>query len=877
MSSLRIVLGWGLIGTALFLALSFSTWRIEPPELLGTRLANLGGPLGKEASGLLAGSFGVGAYMLAFYLVFLGYILLGKRTSSPHALMLVGLFVAMLTFGGFCQALLPGHNFPGGSAPLGGVLGFEIDARLQSLFGRMWTLVTLGVGALASSILATDHLLSDLLHGRPATKSRRGSKTTSKEPGLRSMLGRRLAAVLGPEADPTEEEVASAEADLAALSTEMAQKPKSRRRRKSESPEDGAELEPALEASDEAPDALEEPRKAPPIRDNSTRTTTPSRKRGKQSVEAESQDVDEAAIDELETDSALEELNPELALADELAEAASPVALDENEAEASVEEAGADEDLVPAQANPPKIRQAAAPVLADGIEVIRLSRDPKLRGKEKYELPAVKLLQEPVYLEQRESDEEIQAKAAALELALLDFGVTAKVEEIVRGPVITRFDISIARGTKISKVTSLADELAMAMGVARVRIAPVKGKPVLGAEIPNRERETVFLRELILATDLRKGKIVIPLFLGKDAAGQPIIEDLATTPHLLIAGRTGAGKSVFVNNLILSILFTRYPEEVRLIMIDPKKVELEVYQDIPHLLTKVESSPKKATKILEWAVNHMEERYELLAATGVRHVSSYNKLPKAQRLEKLVKVMTPDEAEKQPDHLPYIVIIVDELADLMMVAGKDVEQAIARLAQKARAVGIHVVLATQRPSIDVITGLIKSNLPARIAFQTRTGIDSRTILDRYGAEKLLDKGDMLYLSATSDDPKRIQGPFVSDAEVERAVEYLREKATPQYTHHFEQVGSPTPEGAAGSERDELFDQAVELVISSGQASASYLQTRMQVGYARARRLIDLMGEAGIVSEHRGSKAREILITPEQWEEMRQKAAQTSSS
>jgi S-DNA-T family DNA segregation ATPase FtsK/SpoIIIE len=823
-ASMRAVLAWALIAIALFLALAFSTYHTEPVELLGGRIANLGGPVGQAASGVLVGAFGVGAYLFCFELVLLGAVLLSRPVRPPHALMLAGLFVAMLTFGALCQALLPGRNFPGGSAPLGGLLGLEVCTRLQGLLGPMWTFVTLAVGTLAGVLLAGDHLLIEVLQGQaPRRGTGRGTRAGAPM-GLLGLLRRRLGDVLGPDPEPAPEDAALVEADLAAVRAIEG----ARRKRRQGSPG------------------------AAPARSGAAEPG-PAEPRGRRAAPEEAEE-DEAFAAEY----AMEDLDPA------------------GEEEDEPAEPSRQDGKVPSEISPPRIREAAAPLALEEIEVIRLARDPKLRGKEKYQLPGINLLQEPVYLEERESDEEIQAKAAALEMALLDFGVTAKVEEIVRGPVITRFEMSIARGTKISKVTGLADELAMALGVPRVRIAPVKGKSVLGAEIPNRERETVFLRELIMASDLRRGRVTIPLFLGKDVAGQPVIEDLATTPHLLIAGRTGAGKSVFVNNIVLSILLTRYPEEVRLIMIDPKKVELEVYQEIPHLLTKVESHPKRAAKILEWAVNHMEERYELLAITGVRHLSSYNKLGRTARIEKLSKAMSAEEAERQPDHLPYIVIIVDELADLMMVAGKEVEQSIARLAQKARAVGIHVVLATQRPSTDVITGLIKSNLPARIAFQTRTGIDSRTILDRYGAEKLLDRGDMLYLGATSDDPRRIQGPFVSDAEVERVVGYLREHASSQYTHHLEQVSAPETAGGAPSERDDLFDQAVELVLSSGQASASYLQTRMQIGYARARRLIDLMGEAGIVSQHRGSKAREILVTLEQWEEMRNKTAEASS-
>lgn len=532
---------------------------------------------------------------------------------------------------------------------------------------------------------------------------------------------------------------------------------------------------------------------------------------------------------------------------------------------------GEEEDEEPAAEEaprrPPRISQSAA-APGDGIEVIRLTGSPLGRSEPHYEHPPVSLLQEPPEECNTESPESLQRKARHLEEALQDFNIQAQVEEVERGPVVTRFDLSLARGTKISRVTSLSDDLALGLGVRRVRIAPVKGKTALGVEIPNRKRETVYLRELAVTSDIRKRRIAIPLFLGKDTSGHPLVEDLGTTPHLLIAGRTGAGKSVFVNSLVLSILLTRYPEEVRLIMIDPKKVELEVYQGIPHLLTNVVSNPKRAAKLLEWAVDQMEQRYEYLAATGVRHLVSYNRLSKKSRRERLARYYSEDELQRIPDHLPYMVIIVDELADLMMVAGKEVEQAIARLAQKARAVGLHVVLATQRPSTDVITGLIKSNLPARIAFQTRTGIDSRTILDRYGAEKLLDRGDMLYLSSTSDDPRRIQGPFVSDEEVERVVSYLKQHAAPLYTHHLEQVAPRREEARSVMEQDELFEKAVETVLASGQASASFLQRRMQIGYARASRLIDLIGEAGIVSEHRGSKAREILITPEQWEEMR---------
>lgn len=781
MAGMRRVAIWTLWLGAIALAAAFYTY--DPSPEAG-HLANVAGPLGFFFADTIVGGFGAGAFAISFYLILMGYLIASEQPIRNQAIRLVGVAVCMLVAGTALSVLAPARAFPGGSVPLGGVIGHSLAFKMAAVLGAPLTWLTLSVSFLAGIVLATDDLLSGVLRGAGSGRARRGAllarigslfrkaPAAAASPSQRSSGSRRTGPVKQPGASAeAEEEARQGEADWE---------------------DDGEEEE----------------------------------------YEDEEEDFEEEEHDGEEED------------------------IEEEEEEEEEEPAG----------RPVKIRQAAKPVDSDGIEVIRLARDEKLA--ERYELPALSLLAEPTYLKERESDAALQQKARALTEALTDFGVTAGVEEVERGPVITRFDLNLARGTKISKVTGLADDLAMALGVRRVRIAPVKGKSALGVEIPNKYRETVYLRELAVAQDVSKSKIAIPLFLGKDASGNPIVEDLATTPHLLIAGRTGAGKSVFVNSLILSILMTRYPEEVRLIMIDPKKVELEVYQDIPHLLTKVESNPKKATKILEWAVNQMEERYEILAATGVRHLTSYNRLGKRVRREKLLKLYSEAEADRIPEQLPYIVIIVDELADLMMVAGKDVEQSIARLAQKARAVGIHVVLATQRPSTDVITGLIKSNLPARIAFQTRTGIDSRTILDRYGAEKLLDKGDMLYLSSTSDDPRRVQGPFVSDDEVERVVSDLKLRAAPLYTHHLEQVGSEQGDAQSIMNQDELFAQAVDIVFATGQASASFLQRRMKVGYARASRLIDLMGDAGIVSEHKGSKAREILMTPEQWEEIK---------
>jgi S-DNA-T family DNA segregation ATPase FtsK/SpoIIIE len=465
-----------------------------------------------------------------------------------------------------------------------------------------------------------------------------------------------------------------------------------------------------------------------------------------------------------------------------------------------------------------------------------------------------------------------QTAAATLEKTFQEFGLNVRVVEIDTGPVITQFELELEAGLRLSKVTALADDLAIALRVPAVRVvAPIPGKNTVGVEVPNDVRVMVRLKELLEACRADFDDKRIPLFLGKDVSGKPLVVDLAKMPHLLIAGRTGTGKSVCLNTLILSMLLSRTPEQVKLLMIDPKMVELSPYMRIPHLMHPVITDMKKAEAVLSWAVDKMEERYDLLARVGVRHLDGYNKLGKAKVLERLGVDADSDEADLVPDHMPYIVIIADEMADMIMTSGKDVEGFIIRLAQKSRAVGIHLVLATQKPTVDVITGLIKSNLPARIAFQVSSRVDSRVVLDEQGADKLLGNGDMLYLAPGTSNLIRAQGTFVSDEEVMRIIEFYGDQE-PQYSAELQRVTTAAKSGKGSAdgprERDDLYDQAVEIIIREGRGSVSMLQRALGVGYGRGARMIDDMAEDGIVGTYNGSQAREVLLTLEQWEEQR---------
>lgn len=470
-----------------------------------------------------------------------------------------------------------------------------------------------------------------------------------------------------------------------------------------------------------------------------------------------------------------------------------------------------------------------------------------------------------------------QVAAATLERTFEDFGLNVKVVEIDTGPVITQFELELEKGLRLSKVTALADDLAIALRVPSVRVvAPIPGKNTVGVEVPNDVRVMVRLKELIQTCQVDFDKKGIPLFVGKDVSGKPLVIDMCKMPHLLIAGRTGTGKSVCLNTLILSMLLSRSPNQVKMLMIDPKMVELSPYSRIPHLMHPVITDMKKAEAVLGWAVDKMEERYDLLARVGVRHLDSYNQLGKEKVLRKLDIDPDSEEADLIPETMPYIVIIADEMADMMMTSGKDVEGHIIRLAQKSRAVGIHLVLATQKPTVDVITGLIKSNLPARISFQVASRMDSRVVLDEMGADKLLGNGDLLYMAPGTSTLRRAQGTFVSDDEVNQVIDFFADQQ-PEYDQELMQlnVSSGTGKGKSPSEpreRDDLYDQAVEIVIREGRGSVSLLQRALGVGYGRGARMIDWMAEDGVVGTYNGSQAREVIMTLDEWEDSREMAS-----
>lgn len=499
--------------------------------------------------------------------------------------------------------------------------------------------------------------------------------------------------------------------------------------------------------------------------------------------------------------------------------------------------------------------------------------DTKLpEGSEEYVLPGLDLLTESDEISYDEQTEEVKRKAKVLEQTFANFGFNIKVVEIETGPVIAQYEIELEAGLRLSKIAGLADDLAIALRVPSVRIvAPIPGKNSVGIEVPNEQRQIVRMREVIEESGAQIRKQKIPLFLGKDVSGKALTVDLASLPHLLIAGRTGTGKSVCLNSIISSILMTRRPDEVRMLMIDPKMVELSCYARLPHLMHPVVIDMRKAEAILAWAVDKMEERYALLARAGVRHLTNYNQLGREELLDRL-KPENDEEAELIPDHLPFIVIVVDEMADLMMTSGKEVEAHIIRLAQKSRAVGIHLILATQKPTVDVITGLIKSNLPARISFQVASKTDSRVVLDAMGADKLLGNGDMLFLWPGTSALVRGQGTYLSDDEINSVVDHcsLGEQNFVQELVQLKVTSDDDEAVKPGSfkKRDDLYEAAVDIVVREGRGSCSLLQRALGIGYGRAARLIDFMSEDGIVGQYNGSQAREVAITLAQWETMR---------
>ena len=504
---------------------------------------------------------------------------------------------------------------------------------------------------------------------------------------------------------------------------------------------------------------------------------------------------------------------------------------------------------------------AAEPEVLDTHQLVTETVDspvPKELTKESYDFPPVELLKEESFTAADDVSEELRTRSHKLADTLQSFGVQAQISNVIRGPSVTRYEILLDRGVKISRLTALQDDIALALGASGVRIAAIPDKSAVGIEVPNKVVQTVFLREVLTSRAMSENKSKLAFALGKDITGASIIGDIAKMPHMLIAGTTGSGKSVCINSIIISLLYRASPDEVRLIMVDPKMVELGNYNGIPHLLVPVVTDYKKAAGALNWAVMEMERRYKRMFEMGARDLDAYNKI-----------------AERRGEEvMPRVVIIIDELADLMMMAAKEIEESVCRIAQKARAAGMHLIIATQRPSADVLTGLMKSNIPSRIAFAVASQIESRIILDQNGAEKLIGRGDMLYNPLGIPKPLRVQGCYLSTAEVEAVTEYIKQSGTAQYSQeimeHMERSASEDGGGLYDDddETDERLDEAIDIVVQSGQASASMLQRKLKLGYARAGRMIDQMESRGIIGPSDGAKPRQVLLSRTDWAEMK---------
>ena len=487
------------------------------------------------------------------------------------------------------------------------------------------------------------------------------------------------------------------------------------------------------------------------------------------------------------------------------------------------------------------------------------------KSYEDYELPPLDLLHEPEYGFASVQTKMVKQKSQTLEGLLGEFGIDARVVSSESGPAITMYELELAPGIKVSQISNLANDMARALGAGSVRVvAPLPGRHTIGIEAPNSEREVVRLKELFLKAGTQSQKMNIPVFLGKSSSGEVLVSDLAEMPHCLIAGTTGSGKSVCINTIITSILLTKRPDEVKLIMVDPKMVEMVAFDSIPHLMCPIVTDMRRAEQILEWATTKMDERYELLAEAKVRNIASYNKLSYEEIVERF-NPSTQEEEAKIPKKLPYVVIIIDELADLMMTAAKEIESYIVRIAQKSRAVGIHLVLATQRPQATVVTGLIKSNMPARIGFRVAARMDSRIILDQNGAETLLGQGDMLFLRPGTSDLIRSQGAYLDDEEIFGIVKHLKEVAEPQFHPELMQLNTVD---LSSIPKDDLFDEAVRIVLETKRGSVSLLQRRLSIGYARASRIIEMMAASGLLGEYKGSQAREVTMTVDEYDAMR---------
>ncbi len=814
-----------MVGLSIWLLISLSSYYTPFDDPLAEG-RNWGGRLGFHAAGFALSAAGLAGYLIGVLACLWGVILVARHQVAWASLRMFGAISFVLSVAFLLQLALGERLPPNARLPYGpgGWIALEALPFLQDKFGVPGLWVLLVLTTLVSFMLATEMAfvpaIQAFVEWARDRREERGESVLKAVWVWTCQLARGLwDFVRGAGL----EDVALAGTGGAAAGS--VRKPRAAKRKAAPAPveedeEDWDDEEPEAEYDEE--DEYEE----------------------EEYDEDEEPEDDEEEWDEEEVDE------------DE-----------EYEDEDEYEEEDEDEpELTPAP------KPAAKPAAKAKKAVVSMAKslpfDPPSPPKGPWKYPPLELLLKPerdLTLDNRR----VEDSANKLEHVLQSFRVDAQVVGAQVGPTVTLYELEVSQGTRMNKVTQLSQEIAAALRAQSVRIsAPIPGKSTVGIEVPNGKRRRVRMSELISKEAYDKSRSALPMFLGMDAEGYAIVEDLARMPHLLVAGTTGSGKSVCINTILASVLLTRSPHDVQLILIDPKMVELQAFAEIPHLMLPVVTDMRQATNVLNWAVEKMEGRYELFKDAGVRNIKSFNALSEKQLEERMGDNWNP---ERTPRHVPYIVIVIDEFADLMMVSKKEAEQAITRLAQKSRAVGIHVVLATQRPSTDVITGVIKGNLPTRIAFQVASKVDSRVIIDHIGAEKLLGGGDMLYNPPQSSRIKRVQGALVEDAELQGIIDYVNKEAAPSFNQELVQVATGTAQPGSGDSEepaDELWDDAVRVILKSRRGSASLLQRALGIGYTRASRLIDMMTDAGIVGAHKGSKAREVLLTLEDWEEQR---------
>ena len=852
---LREIKGIVLVAFALFLFVSLLSYCV-PYEDPGARGWNWGGQIGFFCANLLHRAFGLSSFLLALLALTWGCVMVAGRRVPLVSLRVFGgatfvVSTAYLLHFVFDPEEVSAASGLGSHLPYGcgGYLALSSTPFFIAKFGGVGFFLLLLLLVLVSFLLATEMAFYPSLQGfRDWIDKQRGGPGPGAGGGIGAAIGAHLAGVMragwnfvrGADLREGLQPAAQGVGGGIALEDPPEEAPRktiTRTERKAEEPEadeaaaavalleDEEELEDEDAETDEDEDSDDDEEEEKPYVFLEDRDDPTQPKKG---------EYDE---DELEDD-----YEQEVA---------------EEEFEELTEEEKTPVAVAPVAPKPVPAKMAQAP-----------RWDPPTPPAGPWKLPPIELLIRP---EGNTGMDErfIQDCAAKLEHALKSFRVEASIVGAQVGPAVTLFELTVAQGTRMNKVTQLSSEIAAALRAQSVRIiAPIPGRETIGIEVPNQKRRTVRISELVQQRAYDPKQMALPLFLGMDAEGTPVVEDLARMPHLLIAGTTGSGKSVCINTILSSLLLTRSPHDVKMILVDPKMVELQTFAAVPHLMCPVVTDPRTATQVLLWAIEKMEGRYELFKDAGVKNIKGYNALGEVELKQRLGQAF--DEA-RTPRHVPYIVVVVDEMADLMMTAKKEAELAITRLAQKSRAVGIHVIVATQRPSTDVITGVIKGNLPTRIAFQVASKIDSRVILDDMGAEKLLGNGDMLFMPPGGAKLKRVQGALVEDSELNTLVEFVCKDSAPNFSQELIQVatGARQPGESSGSmpEEDDLFDDAVRVILKTKRGSASLLQRALGIGYTRASRLIDIMTEHGIVGPHKGSKSREILMTLEDWEKM----------